>query len=135
MSVSKSIALLIFVAIDRYVALCTGLATGPSQSSSTRRDALGWIVGGVCAASSCGVAVPSSVADAVDTEDFLKTGTVAMPMGVSGQGKLRTTCLPTHLGFCFLLTEHRRPETHCLLAFVYDDVAGKGKPETGVVFR
>ena len=94
MSVSKSIALLIFVAIDRYVALCTGLATGPSQSS-TRRDALGWIVGGVCAASSCGVAVPSSVADAVDTEDFLKTGTVAMPMGVSGQGKLLPACLLT----------------------------------------
>ena len=63
-------------------------------TATTRRSALGWLMSGTttaAAAAAAGVVtgsvlVPCQVTHAsVDTEDFIRTGMVSMPMGVSGQ--------------------------------------------------
>lgn len=56
------------------VAMCSGLS-----SPSTRRNALGWI------ASACAGCIATPSVNAVDADEFLKTGMVSQPMGVSGQ--------------------------------------------------
>lgn len=66
--------LLALVIAAQAVAMCSGLS-----SPSTRRNALGWIAG---ACAGC-IATPS--VNAVDADEFLKTGMVSQPMGVSGQ--------------------------------------------------
>lgn len=65
----------------------SNLALNPS-STPTRRTAMGWLAG-TCA----GICVGTTAAYAdVDTEDFIRTGLVSMPMGVSGQaGKSKPT--------------------------------------------
>ena len=66
--------------------ICEGLSTNPSTTSS-RRQAIGSILGGGAAVASA-VLLPSGAATAMestDVDDFLRTGGVAMPMGVSGQ--------------------------------------------------
>ena len=50
-----------------------------SHHSDDRRNFLTKFVGGSV------IAVIPQLSNAVDTEDFLKTGQVSMPMGVSGQ--------------------------------------------------
>lgn len=68
--------------------ICEGLST---KQPASRRDALGSILGGGTAAAAAALAssmvLPLRLppANAVDTEDFLRTGGVSMPMGVSGQ--------------------------------------------------
>eukprot|EP00428_Durinskia_dybowskii_P013086 CAMPEP_0170212826 /NCGR_PEP_ID=MMETSP0116_2-20130129/6035_1 /TAXON_ID=400756 /ORGANISM="Durinskia baltica, Strain CSIRO CS-38" /LENGTH=275 /DNA_ID=CAMNT_0010463373 /DNA_START=8 /DNA_END=831 /DNA_ORIENTATION=- len=63
------------------------LALTPTSLTS-RRAALGWVAGSWAAA---GICVGPAHAD-VDTEDFIRTGMVSMPMGVSGQaGKSKPT--------------------------------------------
>ena len=56
------------------IGVCEGLA-----QRCDRREAMAWIGGAVAGYSS----IPRAEA-AVDAEDFLKTGMVAQPMGVSG---------------------------------------------------
>lgn len=69
----------------------------PSSSSSTtslptqtsRRATLGWLVS---AATAAVIGGPSIARADVDTDDFIRTGMVSMPMGVSGQaGKSKPT--------------------------------------------
>ncbi len=68
-----------------FVTVTDSSALAPS-STITRRLALGWVAG-ACAGSCIGGA--NAV---VDTEDFIRTGVVSMPMGVSGQaGKSKPT--------------------------------------------
>ena len=65
--------------------ICVGLSTKPA---STRRDALGSILGGGAAAVASSIMLPGKAAIAAETTDvdnFLRTGGVSMPMGVSGQ--------------------------------------------------
>ena len=67
--------------------ICEGLSTNPSTTTSSRRQAIGSILGGGAAVASA-VLLPSGAATAMETtdvDDFLRTGGVAMPMGVSGQ--------------------------------------------------
>lgn len=59
------------------------LSTPPQQQQCTRRAAVGWFGAAVTLPQLCN-------AEPVDVNDFLKSGRVAMPMGVSGQaGKSR----------------------------------------------
>jgi hypothetical protein len=62
------------------------LSTQPQQQCN-RRDVMGWIGAGAAAASFV-VALPQASRaeeDGLDVKDFLKTGQVSQPMGVSGQ--------------------------------------------------
>lgn len=52
-------------------------------SVTTRRSAMGWLAG-ACVAGTC-VGSPQIARSDVDTDDFIRTGMVSMPMGVSGQ--------------------------------------------------
>jgi hypothetical protein len=57
---------------------------------STRREALGWIVGGACTSAGCIVGRPwaanaADTPEGVDVDSFMRTGMVSQPMGVSGQ--------------------------------------------------
>ena len=88
---SKStIALISFVAAVlslQLAAICEGLSTNPSTTTSSRRQAIGSILSGGAAVAST-VLLPKDAANAMETtdvDDFLRTGGVAMPMGVSGQ--------------------------------------------------
>lgn len=66
--------------------ICEGLST--KHASTSRRDALGSILGGGAAAVVSSIAIPNQQAVAVeetDIDSFLRTGGVSMPMGVSGQ--------------------------------------------------
>ena len=70
-------------------AICDGLSlkeNNPSSSTS-RRQAVGSILGGGAAvfASALFPAANVNAMDTTDVDDFLRTGGVAMPMGVSGQ--------------------------------------------------
>lgn len=59
-------------------------------STQTRRSAMQWLAGACVGA--CVVAAPTIASADVDTEDFIRTGMVSMPMGVSGQaGKSKPT--------------------------------------------
>jgi len=63
-----------------------GPASITSNNAATRRTALGWFLGAPVAVTTALVTVPSQSAHAeVDTADFIRTGMVSMPMGVSGQ--------------------------------------------------
>jgi hypothetical protein len=81
--------LVLFVAAHTSV-VCTGLA-----APASRRTALGWIGGatsagfGLISGGGAGMLGSPQAAWAIegnmDVDDFLRTGGVAMPMGVSGQ--------------------------------------------------
>jgi hypothetical protein len=65
--------------------ICVGLST---KTASTRRDALGSILGGGAAVVASSIMLPGKAAIAAETTDvdsFLRSGGVSMPMGVSGQ--------------------------------------------------
>lgn len=61
--------------------------TKPSSlsTSNSRRDALGWLAGACAAGGASLVGIPQIASADVDTDDFIRTGMVSMPMGVSGQ--------------------------------------------------
>ena len=64
--------------------VCEGFST--EAAASSRREALGSILGGGAAvASAVLLPGPASAVDTMDVDDFLRTGGVSMPMGVSGQ--------------------------------------------------
>uniref|UniRef100_A0A7S4EQN6 PsbP C-terminal domain-containing protein n=1 Tax=Pseudo-nitzschia australis TaxID=44445 RepID=A0A7S4EQN6_9STRA len=66
-------------------AICEGLSLKENRSSS-RRQAVGSILGGGAAVfASALFPVNANAMDTTDVDDFLRTGGVAMPMGVSGQ--------------------------------------------------
>mmetsp|Transcript_55409 Transcript_55409/g.134561 ORF Transcript_55409/g.134561 Transcript_55409/m.134561 type:complete len:293 (+) Transcript_55409:125-1003(+) len=68
------------------VAMCNGLSTPNEPATTSRRNVLQQIVfGGASAAFVATTTNPSQPANAVDVDDFLKTGMVAMPIGVGGQ--------------------------------------------------
>jgi len=90
--IAISIAVAVLVSLQ-LSSICEGLSTSTNtaSTSSTRRDALGSILGGGTAAATAVASVlllPSQASNAVETtnvDDFLRTGGVSMPMGVSGQ--------------------------------------------------
>mmetsp|Transcript_92133 Transcript_92133/g.187529 ORF Transcript_92133/g.187529 Transcript_92133/m.187529 type:complete len:306 (-) Transcript_92133:269-1186(-) len=64
--------------------VCEGFST--ESAASSRREALGSILGGGAAvASAVLLPGPASAVETMDVDDFLRTGGVSMPMGVSGQ--------------------------------------------------
>lgn len=76
----RNLALILVLALDT-VTLCNALTVG--SAGSCRRAVMGWM-GTVTAG------VWSGAGWAIDVDDFLQTGVVANPMGVSGQaGKPR----------------------------------------------
>jgi hypothetical protein len=59
-----------------------------TATPTSRRTALGWLVGSgsvVAAGFGSALLLPGVSQASVDTEDFIRTGMVSMPMGVSGQ--------------------------------------------------
>ena len=67
--------------------LSSSVCEGLSTSASSRRDVLGSMLGGGAAAMSGLLTNTQSsyAAESTDIDSFLRTGGVAMPMGVSGQ--------------------------------------------------
>lgn len=73
------------VAVAFFLLAAVETTNGLSTSSPTRRDALGWIAGGVSAAFIAQQQPALAVEGGVDVDSFLQSGMVSMPMGVSGQ--------------------------------------------------
>ena len=75
----------LLVALTASLSSKFALALAPPSDLQSRRSAMKWLAG------AC-VGAPTVASAVVDTEDFIRTGMVSMPMGVSGQaGKSKPT--------------------------------------------